>query len=41
MIVLFVAASAFVFTKFNGAGKKEVDVVSQLLPRKTSLSYAT
>jgi tetratricopeptide (TPR) repeat protein len=41
MIALFVAASAFVFTKFNGAGKKEVDVVSQLLPRKTSLSYAT
>ena len=39
LLVLFVAASAFVFTKFSKTGNKNETVYTELLPRKTSLAY--
>jgi tetratricopeptide (TPR) repeat protein len=42
LVVLFVAASAFVATRLKDSGRKETSFVySQLLPRKSSLSYTT
>jgi pentatricopeptide repeat protein len=40
MLVLFVAASAFVFTKVRDHKNKIETIYTELLPRKTSLNYA-
>ncbi len=40
LLVLFVAASAFMLTRITKQGNKNETVYSKLLPRKTSLAYA-
>ena len=40
LLVLFVAASAFMITRMKKPGNKNETVYSKLLPRKTSLAYA-
>jgi len=40
LLVLFVAASAFVFTKVTNHKNKIETIYTELLPRKTSLNYA-
>ena len=40
LLVLFVAASAFVFTKVKNHKNKIETIYTELLPRKTSLNYA-
>ena len=40
LLVLFIAASAFVLTRVNVHNKKIESICTELLPRKTSLTYA-
>jgi hypothetical protein len=40
ILVLFVAASAFMLTRITKQGNKNETVYSKLLPRKNSLAYA-
>lgn len=40
LLILFVAASAFMLIRITKPGNKNVYVYSELLPRKTSLAYA-
>ena len=41
LLVLFLAASAFMLTRISKLGNKNKTVYSKLLPRKTSIAYAT